>query len=97
MNNTDKNMRNISFKISEEDYEAIKKFAKEKRKMNLKGYLIWLAKQDMKHPDFDITNNDTQIEKMKKLEQLVDIQNQEISNYKKILTTIEFAIENYKK
>lgn len=97
MNTSNKSMRNISFKISKEDYEAIKKFAKEKRKMNLKGYLIWLSKQDMKHPDFDITNNDTQIEKIKKLEQLVDIQNQEISNYKKILTTIESAIENYKK
>lgn len=75
MNASNKNMRNISFKISEEDYEAIKNFAKEKRKMNLKCYLIWLAKQDMKHPDFDITNKDTQVEKMKKLEQLVDIQN----------------------
>lgn len=36
--------KNISFKIDKANYEAIKKFAKEKRQKNLKGYLIWLAK-----------------------------------------------------
>ncbi len=95
--NTNENMRNISFKISEEDYEAIKKFAKEKRQMNLKGFLIWLAKQDMKKPDFDTTNDDTHVEQIQKLQNLVEIQQQEIEQYKKILTTIEFAMENYKK
>lgn len=89
--------KNISFKIDEEDYEAIKKFAKEKRQKNLKGYLIWLAKQDMKQPNFEITNDDTHVEQIKKLQNLIEIQKEEIEQYKKILTTIEFAMENYKK
>lgn len=89
--------KNISFKIDEADYEAIKKFAKEKRQKNLKGYLIWLAKQDMKQPDFEITNDDTHVEQIKKLQNLIEIQKNEIEKYKKILTAIEFAMENYKK
>lgn len=97
MNTTDKNMRNISFKISEEDYEAIKKFAKEKRQMNLKGYLMWLTKEDMKQPDFEIAENETQNNKVRKLEQQNEILKKELDNYKKILTTIEFAMESYKK
>ncbi len=97
MDTPDKNMRNISFKISEKDYEAIKNFAKEKRKMSLKGYLMWLAKEDMKQPDFEIKEDDTETEKTKKLEQLVDLQKKEIDTYIKILNTIEFAIDSYKK
>ena len=89
--------KNISFKIDEEDYEAIKKFAKEKRQKNLKGYLIWLAKQDMKQPDFEITNDDTHVEQIKKFQNLIEIKKEEIEQYKKILTTIEFAMQNYKK
>lgn len=90
------NTKNISFKIAEDDYEAIKKFAKEKRQKNLKGYLIWLAKQDMKQPDFEITNDDTHVEQIKKMQNLIEIQQQEIEKYKKILNTIDFAMKNYK-
>lgn len=97
MNTNDKEMRNISFKINEADYEAIKKFAKEKRQKNLKSYILWLAKEDMKQPDFEIDDDDTQAEQMKKLQNLIEIQKQEIEKYKKILTTIEFAMENYNK
>lgn len=88
--------KNISFKIDAADYEAIKKFAKEKRQKNLKGYLIWLAKQDMKHPNFEITDDDTYVEQIQKLQNLIEIQKQEIEQYKKILNTIEFAMKNYK-
>lgn len=97
MNTNDKEMTNIAFKIDKIDYEAIKKFAKDKRQMNLKGYLMWLAKEDMKQPDFEIDDDDTQAEQMKKLQNLIEIQKQEIEKYKKILTTIEFAMENYNK
>ena len=51
----------------------------------------------MKQPDFEITNDDTHVEQIKKLQNLIEIQKEEIEQYKKILTTIEFAMENYKK
>lgn len=58
--------KNISFKIAEEDYETIKKSAKEKHQKNLKGYIIWIAKQDMKQSNFEIANDDTHVEQIKK-------------------------------
>lgn len=55
------------------------------------------CKTRYKQPDFEITNDDTHVEHIKKLQNLIEIQKEEIEQYKKILTTIEFAIENYKK
>ena len=91
------NIKNISFKISENDYEEIKKFAKEKRHKNLKGYLIWLAKRDMEQPNFEFTDNDTKVEKIQKLQSLVEIQKQEIEKYKKTISKIKNAIDDYEK
>ena len=50
----------------------------------------------MKQSNFEINNN-THVERIQKLQNLVEIQQQEIEQYKKILTTIEFTIENYNK